>query len=152
MTFCLIPNHVHIIGVPETEHSLDRAVKEVNRRYSCHINFQKGWRGFLWQGRFSSFPMDEPYFYHALHYVETNPVRARLVSRPEDWPWSSASHRKDASPSSFRYAMSLLPVVRVCLSRMCTIRFGSMNEPEDLSLIRSLFGSSRNVVGEYFFQ
>lgn len=100
-SFCLMPNHIHIIGVPETEISLHRAVKEVHRRYSCHINLREDWRGFLWQGRFSSFPMDETHFYHALHYVETNPVRAKLVSRPEDWPWSSACYRSCTTPSPF---------------------------------------------------
>jgi len=52
-------------------------------------------RGFgrpgLWQGRFASFVMDEPYLLSATRYVERNPVRARLARRPEDWPYSSAA-------------------------------------------------------------
>jgi putative transposase len=91
--FCLMPNHVHIIAIPSTEKSLHRAVKEVHRRYSCRINLREGWRGFLWQGRFSSFPMDEAHLYYALHYVENNPVRAGLVATAADWRWSSARYR-----------------------------------------------------------
>lgn len=91
--YCLMPNHVHIIAVPTTTTSLHVALRETHRRYSSFVNFREGWRGYLWQGRFASFPMDEWHTYHALRYVEANPVRANLVSRPEDWPWSSAAIR-----------------------------------------------------------
>ena len=46
--------------------------------------------GLLWQGRFASFVMEEPYLLAAARYVELNPVRAKLVARAEDWPWSRA--------------------------------------------------------------
>jgi len=42
--------------------------------------------------------MDEPYLYRALRYVERNPVRAGIVSRAEDYPWSSARAHIDHSP------------------------------------------------------
>ncbi|MDR2488512.1 MAG: transposase [Desulfovibrio sp.] len=89
--YCLMPNHAHIIGVPEKEESLHRAIKETHRRYSCRINTREGWRGHLWQGRFASFPLDEKHGLQAIRYVELNPVRANLVGRPQDWPWSSAA-------------------------------------------------------------
>ena len=54
------------------------------------INFREKWRGYLWQGRFASFVMDEPYLLAAARYIELNPVRARLVENAWDWPWSSA--------------------------------------------------------------
>ena len=54
------------------------------------INFREKWRGYLWQGRFASFVMDEPSLLAAACYVELNPVRAKLVARAEDWPWSGA--------------------------------------------------------------
>ncbi len=59
--YCLMPNHVHLIAVPESEEGLTPAISEAHRRYSRRINFREGWRGHLWQGRFASFPMDEPY-------------------------------------------------------------------------------------------
>ena len=49
------------------------------------------WRGYLWQGRFSSYPMDETYLLVAARYIEFNPVRAALVEDPWDYQWSSAS-------------------------------------------------------------
>lgn len=88
--YCLMPNHVHMIAVPESEAGLRRAIGEAHRRYTRHVNFREGWRGHLWQGRFSSFPMDENYLLAATRYVELNPVRAGLVKEPWSYPWSSA--------------------------------------------------------------
>jgi len=88
--YCLMPNHIHLIAVPETDDGLRRGIGEAHRRYSRMINFREHWRGHLWQGRFASFPMDESYLLAAARYVEMNPVRAHLVSDAFSWPWSSA--------------------------------------------------------------
>jgi putative transposase len=89
-SWCLMPNHVHLIAVPASENSLARAIGEAHRRYTRHINFREGWRGHLWQERFASFPMDLTHLFAATRYVEMNPVAAELVQHPEDYPWSSA--------------------------------------------------------------
>ncbi|MGB2864188.1 MAG: transposase [Sedimentisphaerales bacterium] len=68
--YCLMPNHVHLIVVPESEDGLRRGIGEAHRRYSRRINFREGWRGHLWQGRFASFPMDERYLMLAVRYVD----------------------------------------------------------------------------------
>lgn len=94
--YCLMPNHVHLILVPPSEDSLCRAVGEAHRRYTRRVNFRKGWRGHLWQGRFASFVMDEPYLLAATRYIERNPVKAKRVARAEHWPWSSAAAHVDA--------------------------------------------------------
>lgn len=88
--YCLMPNHVHLIAVPECEDSLRRGIGEAHRRYSRMINFRENWRGHLWQGRFASFPMDESYLLAAARYVEMNPVVAGLATDAAAWPWSSA--------------------------------------------------------------
>ena len=88
--YCLMPNHIHLIAVPRSEDGLRRAVGEAHRRYTRRINFREKWRGYLWQGRFASFVMDEPYLLAATRYVELNPVRANLVADAAEWPWSSA--------------------------------------------------------------
>src|SRR6266550_2593947 len=87
--YCLMPNHVHLIAVPSTSDSLRRAIGEAHRRYTLEINGLREWRGYLWQGRFSSFVMDDRYTIAAARYIELNPVRAQLVLRAEDYPWSS---------------------------------------------------------------
>lgn len=88
--YCLMPNHIHLIVVPETKDGLNLAIGEAHRRYTRRINFREGWRGHLWQGRFSSFIMEEKYLLSCTRYVELNPVRAGLVKKAEDWPWGSA--------------------------------------------------------------
>lgn len=89
--YCLMPNHVHLIAVPETEEGLARAIGEAHRRYTRQINFRERWRGHLWQERFASFPMDEKYLLAAVRYVEMNPVAAGLAALPGDYRWSSAA-------------------------------------------------------------
>lgn len=88
--YCLMPNHIHLIAVPQSEDALARGIGEAHRRYTRRINFREQWRGYLWQGRFASFVMDEPYLVAAARYVELNPVRAGLVADAGAWLWSSA--------------------------------------------------------------
>jgi putative transposase len=88
--YCLMPNHVHLIAVPESEDGLRRGIGEAHRRYTRFINFREKWTGHLWQGRFSSFVLDANYLLAATRYVELNPVKAGLVSTPEAYTWSSA--------------------------------------------------------------
>lgn len=88
--WCLMPNHVHLILIPQDGRALAECLREVHRRYTRHVNDREGWRGYLWQGRFGSCVMDEPHCRAALRYVDQNPVRAGLAPRAADWRWSSA--------------------------------------------------------------
>lgn len=90
LAWCLMDNHVHLILVPSTPDGLRAALGEAHRRYTRRINFREGWRGYLFQGRFASYPMDDAHLIAAVRYVENNPVAARMVARAEEWPWSSA--------------------------------------------------------------
>ena len=89
-SYCLMPNSVHLILVPDREDGLRRAIGETHRRYTAFVNARAGVTGHLFQGRFASVAMDEEHLVAAARYVALNPVRARLVARAEDWPWSSA--------------------------------------------------------------
>lgn len=96
--YCLMPNHVHLIVVPPTANALCRAIGEAHRRYTRRVNFRKAWRGHLWQGRFSSFPVDSGHLLAAARYVERNPVKAKLVKSASAWPWSSAATHVSGKP------------------------------------------------------
>ncbi len=89
-SYCLMPNHVHLIAVPKTKESLKLAIGEAHRRYSRMINFREGWKGHLWQGRFASYVLDQTHLFACARYIEMNPVRAKLVKDPTHWKWSSA--------------------------------------------------------------
>ena len=88
--WCLMPNHVHLIVVPERLDSLSALFAQSHRKYTRYINFRHGWRGHLWQERFHSCVMDELHLLAAVRYIEMNPVAAGLCQQPEDWPWSSS--------------------------------------------------------------
>jgi len=88
--YCLMDNHVHFVAVPQQEDSFSKGLSQVHVRYTRMINFQKDWRGYLWQGRFYSCVLDEKHLYGAMRYVELNPVRAGIVSKPHAYRWSSA--------------------------------------------------------------
>ena len=109
--YCLMPNHVHLIAVPGTEPALRRAIGEAHRRYTRRINFREEWRGYLWQGRFASFVMGEPYLLATARYVELNPVRANLVEDAADWPWSSAKAHLSACDDRLVEVAPLLAII-----------------------------------------
>ena len=74
--YCLMTNHVHLIIRLNNHSNLSRAIDEVHRRYTRLINFREKWRGYLWQGRFFSFPMEEDGLLKAVAYVST---QAQLI-------------------------------------------------------------------------
>ena len=88
-SYCLMPNHVHLILTPRTPEGLGRALGKAHRRYAAFVNARLRATGHLFQGRFASVVMDEEHLMAAARYVALNPVRARLAERAEDWPWSS---------------------------------------------------------------
>src|SRR5581483_10522908 len=88
--YCLMTNHVHLIAVPEHEHSLSRALRHAHAEYAQAFNRAGSRSGHLWQNRFFSCPLEGQHVEIALRYVDLNPVRAGLVAVPWDWRWSSA--------------------------------------------------------------
>jgi putative transposase len=88
-SYCLMPNHVHLILTPRTPEGLGRALGKAHRRYAAFVNARLRATGHLFQGRVASVVMDEEHLTAAARYVALNPVRARLAERAEDWRWSS---------------------------------------------------------------
>ena len=82
--YCLMPNHVHLILVPSTANGLARAIGETHRQYTGFVNARSRWTGHLFQGRFSSVVLDEEHLMLAARTIALNPVRARLVQRPQN--------------------------------------------------------------------
>jgi putative transposase len=91
LAYCLMTNHVHLVAVPAGDDGLQRALKPLHMRSALRLNRGRGWQGHVWQGWFFSAPLDGPYPWAALRYVERDPVRARMVRRAENYPWSSAA-------------------------------------------------------------
>lgn len=89
--YCLMTDHVHLIGTPREEDSLAKAVGRTSFLYTQYVNRLHKRSGHLWQNRFFSCPLDKEHFLAALRYVERNPVRAKLTRVPWTYAWSSAA-------------------------------------------------------------
>jgi len=84
-------NHVHGLGVLESDESLARCFGGANLAYRQHVSRMQGRSGRLWQNRFFSCPVDkDAYLWPVLRYIERNPVRAGLVKLPWEYQWSSS--------------------------------------------------------------
>jgi len=135
LAYCLMTNHVHLVAVPAGADGLERALKPLHMRYAQRVNRARGWHGHVWQGRFFSSPLDEAYLWAALRYVERNPVRARLVRRAENYPWSSAAahcgRRADA-------VLTKAPVWRDRLAAVAdwSVWLAEGDEAEELAVLR----------------
>jgi len=88
--YCLMPNHPHLIVIPQEEDSLARALGLTHQRYTQLFNMTYRRTGLLWQGRFHACALDEDHFWNALRYVELNSKRAHLVAHAWEYFWSSA--------------------------------------------------------------
>lgn len=87
--WCLMPNHVHLVLVPEDAEALSAALARVHRAYAGSVHARLERSGHFWQGRFGAVALDEAHLAAAVRYVLLNPVRAGLAARAVDWPWSS---------------------------------------------------------------
>ncbi len=87
--YCLMNNHYHLLfETPEA--NLVAGMRRLNGVYTQGFNHRHDWVGHLFQGRYKSILVDrDSYLLELCRYVVLNPVRAGLVRRPEDWPWSS---------------------------------------------------------------
>ncbi|AXL52119.1 transposase [Paraburkholderia caffeinilytica] len=91
--YALMPGAVQLLVTPTEESSLPKAMQAVGRRYVAHFNRRYARRGTLWEGRYRATVIEgERYFLLASRVVEMCPVRAGLVSVPEDYRWSSYRH------------------------------------------------------------
>ena len=88
LTYCLMPNHWHLVVRPRTSEALGRwmgwiGVTHVRRH---HAHYHRRGAGHLYQGRFKSFPVSsDEHFLTLCRYVEANPFRVTVVERAEDW-------------------------------------------------------------------
>jgi putative transposase len=89
--YCLMGNHVHVVGLPNRSDSIAWTFKYSHGVYATEFNKKYRKSGHLWQARPFSCVLDAQHTVAALRYVERNPVRAGMVARAEDYRWSSAA-------------------------------------------------------------
>lgn len=97
--YVLMPNHLHLLATPSDEIGLARMMQWVGRHYVPYFNHRYERFGTLWQGRYRATVIDsERYFLACSRYIELNPVRGGICSRPEDFRWSSYAHHAGIAP------------------------------------------------------
>ncbi|MBU1023339.1 transposase, partial [bacterium] len=90
--YCLMTNHIHLIGIPRNENSIAKIMQVVQSNHTQAVNRSHGWTGNLWQQRYFASALSKSHMWNALRYVEQNPVRAGIVAKCEDYLWSSAAY------------------------------------------------------------
>jgi putative transposase len=89
LSYCLMGNHYHFV-LHTRSANLSQLMRHVNGVYTQNFNRRHGLVGHLFQGRFKAILVDrDAYLLQVCRYVELNPVRAKMVVAPGDWPWSS---------------------------------------------------------------
>ena len=87
--YCQMTNHYHLL-VETVDGNLWRGMRQLNGVYTQRFNRRHGLVGHLFQGRYKAILVQkETYLLELSRYVVLNPVRARMVADPADWPWSS---------------------------------------------------------------
>jgi len=82
-------NHYHLL-IETTQENLSKFMKHVNASYAIWFNRKYKRSGHLWQGRFKSwYVTDESYLYTLIGYIENNPVKAKIVKKPGEYPYSA---------------------------------------------------------------
>jgi len=101
-SYALMDNHFHLLLQMLGSSKLSQLMHQVQLFYVAHINRKYGRVGHLFQGRYQSNLVEtDRYFLTVDRYIHLNPVRAGMVSRPEDFSWSSYNARRHGFDSDW---------------------------------------------------
>ena len=88
--YVLMTNHVHLLVTPSCVTSVPKMMQSLGRIYVQYFNSTYRRTGTLWEGRYKAAIVDEEnYLLTCMRYIELNPVRARMVTSPGEFAWSS---------------------------------------------------------------
>jgi len=91
--YVLMSNHFHVLATPQTGEGLPQMMQALGRSYVRYFNASQQRTGTLWEGRYrSTVIQSERYLLACMVYIDLNPVRAGIVGRAQDYPWSSHAH------------------------------------------------------------
>jgi REP element-mobilizing transposase RayT len=87
--YCLMTNHYHLL-IETPDGNLSIGMRQLNGVYTQLFNKWHGRTGHLFQGRYKAILIQkDSHLLEVCRYVVLNPVRAKVIKRPEDWKWSS---------------------------------------------------------------
>ena len=112
--FVLMPSHLHLLLTPANDRSLEKAIQLIKGGSSHEIHRMRGSKSPIWQSGFhESKVRDSGDYMNKAKYIHFNPVVAKLVDRPQDWSYSSASgkYQLDLFPQGLKPLNSQPPDV-----------------------------------------
>ena len=107
--YCLMSNHYHLL-LEINRPVLSKYMRQLGMNYAIYFNKKYRRSGHLWQGRYRSwYVTDEAYLYALMRYIEHNPLQAKLVKNPQEYPYSSLHAFLDPSrlPSCLQHSRIL---------------------------------------------
>jgi putative transposase len=108
--YCLMPNHFHLLLVPQREGSLSRLMQWVMTSHVRYYHKKNKTSGHVWQGRYKSFIVEqESYYVTLIRYIEANALRAKLVDRAETWEYGSLHDRISNDTTIIHEPSMILP-------------------------------------------
>lgn len=88
--YCFMSNHVHIILKEKEMQDVSLIMKRILTKYARWYNIKYGRSGALIANRYKSVPVElDEYFIHVIRYVHQNPIKAGIVQKLEEYPYSS---------------------------------------------------------------
>jgi putative transposase len=102
--FVVMPDHLHLLLTPSANTSLEKAIQLIKGGSSHAIHTQRQCQSLIWQEGFYDWTIRDADDWEAkVAYIRLNLVKAGLVAKPEDWPYSSANGQPlDRSPDRYR--------------------------------------------------
>ena len=92
--YCLMPNHIHLLGEIKKTSDLSRFMSSLQRSYTAYFNEKYATVGHLCQGRFKSKVIGkDAYLIDCISYIEANPVKADMINSIQEYKWSSYLER-----------------------------------------------------------
>ena len=102
VAYALIPNHIHLLVKQGSEGTVSKFMQSLTTSYAAYFNNKHHRTGHLFQGRFKHIVVEtDGYLVHLSRYIHLNPSSARLVSKPENYPWSSYRCYLDLEETNF---------------------------------------------------
>jgi putative transposase len=88
LSYCLMPTHIHLICQQTYPDGITTFVRRALNAYSRYFNLRHNRRGPLWECRFGNTPIEsDEHMQTVLNYLQDNPVKAKLVEKPSQWPY-----------------------------------------------------------------
>jgi REP element-mobilizing transposase RayT len=88
--FVIMDNHAHLVIEALNHITISKIMHAVTLSYSVKFRKKYSYTGYVWQGRFNSNVIEnDSYILHCLEYIHNNPIRAKMVKRVQNYPWSS---------------------------------------------------------------